>query len=69
MTHHKVAVKLERRIDREGILLLEDSEVLPLDRRKAKRISVLGPMAHRFMNVCFCFLLPYPGLEPAGYLP
>ena len=63
-----MAVKLARRIGQESILFLENSEVLPLDRGKAKIISVPGPMAHGFLNVCFCFLLPYPSLKPAGSL-
>ena len=64
-----MAAELARRIDRESILLLENSEVLPLDRRKPRRIFALGPMAHGLMNVCFCFLLPYPGMKPARSLP
>ncbi|KXJ96738.1 glycoside hydrolase superfamily [Microdochium bolleyi] len=47
--HTKEAVQLARQLDAESIVLLENHEkVLPLS--KNKKIAVIGPMAHGFIN-------------------
>ncbi|KAA8893372.1 putative beta-glucosidase [Sphaerosporella brunnea] len=48
--HSAEAVALARKVDAESIVLLENNGVLPLNKKKLKRIAVVGPMADGFMN-------------------
>lgn len=51
LIHSQEAVELARELDKESIVLLENSNsTLPLN--KSGDIAVIGPMAHGFMNVC-----------------